>query len=151
MKRLITFILTSAGLALFYTNAVAATQVYGEYILDVTISVITPIPAGDSVYCDLTVGTTETTNSNSDTVLVQATVSGTPPTATARCTLTLPFEWLLSTPDTDVVAVTYDVAILPTNFTNVKEQAVRAGTHILTPVVGIPGHVTQLASVTTRL
>ena|SRR5579863_10474 len=157
MKRLIALILTSAGLTLFYTSAVAVepnvapTEVYGEYVLNVTISVITPIPAGGSVYCTLQVVASDPSGTNSDSIIVQATVTGTPPTATGHCTLTLPFEWELSSPSTDLVSVSYDVGLLPGTATTPILQGIRTGTHSLPIITGIPGHVTSLGSVATRL
>jgi hypothetical protein len=122
--------------------------VTGTVTADLTIHLITALPAGDSVLCNLTISTTDnpvgtpqyaTLFSDSQTG-VEATVSG----SIATCKMNLPYEWTLSEPGSDLLAATYSVT-----FSNIGP--IRAATHPF-PVIAMPGNdaVTHL-SVDTKL
>jgi hypothetical protein len=122
--------------------------VTGTVTADLTIHLITPLPAGDSVICNLTISTTDnpvgtpqyaTLFSDSQSG-VQATVSG----SIATCKMNLPYEWTLSEPGSDLLAVTYSVTFFDI-------APVRAATHPF-PVIAMPANdaVTHL-SVDTKL
>jgi hypothetical protein len=122
--------------------------VNGTVTADLTIHLITPLPPGDSLNCNLTISTTDNPVGTpqyatvfSDSQLgVEATVSG----STATCKMDLPYEWTLSEPGSDLLAVTYSLAFVNTG-------PVRTATHPF-PVIAMPGNdtVTHL-SVDTKL
>jgi hypothetical protein len=86
-----------------------ATEVFGVWYIQLTISLYTTPASGDIVVCgaNLDVGDTYPAFGYEEEGATQATVSG----STATCTVTIPYLWYLATPKTDMVTVTYDVSL----------------------------------------
>lgn len=148
MKRLMALVLAGFGLLFFHPNeAEAQTAIHGKYTLNVTIYLASTVPTGATVQCAFTIGTSDASGTNTETVSAAATVS----TGQATCSLPIYYYWLLTTPLTDVLTVSYEVGILPSGATTAG-QALRGGIHSLPPIDGVPASGTQSSlSVFTRL
>lgn len=136
MKTLIALVLIT-GLGLFTSpQARAQTNVSGNFTLTADIYVHTAIPSGDVLFCELTITTAGESDGtvNSEDVIVQATLkSG----STWTCAPQIFYYWHLTSPTTDVVTITWGLAIGPSSAT-AKQQLVRSGTHILPAITGVP-------------
>ncbi len=121
--------------------------VSGAVTLNLAIQLITGVPSGATVQCELTLTTLDALGPIKEDVVVIATVSGT----TATCAAPIPYLWTLSTPTTDMISVRYTVAIVPSGAT-IKSSNDRHRTRTLPGIIGVPASGTQTAlSDTTKL
>ena len=89
-------------------NTLAATApLTGKFVFNFTITIQSTIPTTSALLCRATVSTADVGSlaSHSESADVTATRSG----ATAKCTVTLPYSWLLSTVTQDRVSIEYGV------------------------------------------
>jgi hypothetical protein len=149
MNRFLRGVIAASGIALTLGTTQAQAQVaqayYGRLNFAITITLSTAVPSGDSVLCSADASVSDPTNStNSEHFEALATVSG----STATCNLTIPYEWLLSTPGSDSISATYGVSIVST--TSATVGFARSGTHGLPTVTGVPvsGSVTSYTAQT---
>ena len=125
----------------------SSVAVSGAVTLNLTIQLITGVPSGATVECELTVTTLDALGPIKEDVVALATVSGT----TATCAAQIPYLWTLSTPTMDTISVLYAVAIVPSGAT-IKSGNGRYRTHTLPQIIGVPVEGTQTAlSDTTKL
>lgn len=77
----------------------------GKLVFNFTISVQSAIPTTDTIVCEASAEVLEVTTQHAveEAASVAATRSGT----TAKCTVTIPYSWVLTTPKTDTVTLTY--------------------------------------------
>jgi hypothetical protein len=78
---------------------------------------------------------------------IVATVTG----GTATCNVEIPYTWSLMTPSTDIITVSYDVAIIHDFVvgTSTKAVSTRESSHTITSITGVPPggtHTTTSAS-----
>jgi hypothetical protein len=78
----------------------AATPTTGTFVFNVTITVSSTAPKGP-IECEVFGGVDDAAGDFTNEVTTVATVSGT----TAKCTVSIPYEWDLDTPSTDKVAL----------------------------------------------
>jgi hypothetical protein len=140
MRTLIALLLI-AGLGVFISpQAQAQTNVSGNFTLTANIYVHTAIPSGDALFCEVSLGEAGDSNgTNEEDIIVQATLkSG----STWTCAPQIFYYWHLSTPNTDIVTITWSIGIGPTSTTS-KQQLVRSGVHVLPTVTGVPASGTS--------
>lgn len=77
----------------------------GKLVFNFTISVQSAIPATDTIVCEASAEVLEVTTQH--TVVEAASVAATRSGTTAKCTVTIPYSWVLTTPKTDMVTLTY--------------------------------------------
>lgn len=114
-------------------SAAAAAPVTGTFVAKFTIKLVTPVPSGSQVLCELNANlfeenTTTGTVSNEieEDAAAKATVSG----STASCTVSIPYSWTLATPSSDTVNLGYYLYIV--NPTGANESALtRSSTQFL--------------------
>lgn len=143
MKSLIALLLIT-GLGLFVSpQAQAQTSFSGNFTLTADIYVHTTIPTGYAIYCEVSLATADgstTFTENSETVIVPATLkSG----STYTCAPQIFYYWHLMTPSTDVVSITWTLAVGPTTGVTSAQQLIRSGSHTLPPVTGVPASGTS--------
>lgn len=113
--------------------AAAAAPVTGTFVAKFTIKLVTAVPSGSEVLCELNANlfeenTTTGTISNEieEAAAAKATVSG----STASCNVSIPYSWNLATPASDTVSLGYYLYIV--NPTGVNESAItRSSTQYL--------------------
>jgi hypothetical protein len=81
------------------------TPTTGKFVFNFTITVDSAIPSTATIACEASAETLEAVTQHiaTETATVAATRSGT----TAKCTVTIPYSWVLTTPKTDTVTLTY--------------------------------------------
>jgi len=125
----------------------SSVAVSGAITLNLSIQLVTGVPSGATVECELTLATSDGLGPIKEDVVAIATVSG----ATATCVTRIPYLWTLSTPTTDRISALYTAAIVPSGAT-IKSRNVRHRTHTLPEIVGVPVSGTQTTlSDTTKL
>jgi hypothetical protein len=152
MKRLIA--LAAGAVAAFscFTNAsqAAGTEFVGGYTANAVIYLATPVPAGGSVWCSLTIILAGEPATNTETVIGQATITG----GHANCSLHIPVEWLITDGATDSVTGEFSTGIFSTATVQGSviggTNSVRFGTHSLPPIQEVPATV-PVWNITTRL
>jgi len=89
-------------------DPVTPTYLYGEYVINLAATVNTHIPSGGVVSCNFTVSEFGDSNgSYTEYEAAVATGSGT----SWKCSITIPYAWLLGTPGTDTISVSYTIGI----------------------------------------
>lgn len=116
----------------------AVTESFGTFVIEINLTVSTPVPAGGVVSCNGTVSVTGDTNgSYFETAGALATHgSG----ATWTCIMPIPFAWFLSNQTTDMITVNYSADIF-TVFTvgaQAKVVSIRNTTYTAPPTTGVP-------------
>lgn len=104
--------------------AQAATPYLGTVQATFWIGLATPVPSGYDIQCqliasteDFTVGTSVIGGTFTDSAVVVATMSGTTSGSSGYCTVSLPYEWLLSNQATDTMSISYIISMLPSSGT----------------------------------
>jgi len=129
MKRITPLVLAAAigSIALQPGDARAATASYGRINVTMNIYVVTAIPNGDEVACQVTAVGEDSLTSNTETAFMAAV----PVSASQyQCKFSIPWEWLLGTPTAVPVSITASAGYVPTGATTVA-GLVRISTHTL--------------------
>lgn len=90
------------------TNTVelaSVTPTTGKFVFNFTISVQSSLASTVGIECGASAETLDVTTQH--TVLEEAAVAATRTGSTAKCTVTIPYSWVLSTPTTDMVTLSY--------------------------------------------
>ena len=132
MKRVT--IATLLMLTALASQQASATTYFGMFTLALTINIssATVVPQGSSILCTFSAETSGDSESpvNIETVSATATVSN----SVATCNLTIPYEWNLATPNSDLVTFEYSTSIVPSGGAG---SAFRNGTHALLSATGV--------------
>ena len=135
MKRVTTATLLMILTALASQQA-SATTYFGmiTLTLSVNISSATVVPQGGSIVCTLSASVSDPDAlANIESVTATATVAN----SVATCNLTIPYEWVLSTPGSDLITLEYSAFILPSGSTSLAALGTRSGTHSLPSITGV--------------
>jgi hypothetical protein len=90
------------------SEALAAAATTGKFVFNFTITVNSVIPKNGVVTCDANTDVFESSQSIQEHAFSFATlVSG----STWKCSVTIPYSWTLSTPASDMVSLSYSLAI----------------------------------------
>jgi hypothetical protein len=113
--------------------AQAQTVNNGTYTLNLTITLTTAVPQGDSVICSLTVSDVSATfaQDNTETATGTATVNA----GTGTCVINIPYRWNPQNAATDTISYVYTAAIVSPTSPGV---VIRQGTHTLPSTIGVP-------------
>ena len=87
----------------------ATTPTTGKFVVSFTITISSSIPTADTISCGVTATLFET--STFHTVEELASVAASRTGSTATCTVTLPYSWVLSTPSSDTVNLSYSITV----------------------------------------
>jgi len=80
----------------------------GKFVFNFTISVQSALASTVGIECNASAETFEATTQH--TILEDAAVSATRTGSTAKCTVTIPYSWVLTTPTTDMVTLSYQLS-----------------------------------------
>jgi hypothetical protein len=131
MKRITPFLLAAAvgSVLLQPGDARAATSSYGRINVTMNIFVVTPIPSGDVVACQVTATGDDSLTTNSETAFLPAVqISASP--LEYQCKFSIPWEWLLGNAPSVPVSITASAGYIPSGSTSVQ-GLVRISTHTL--------------------
>lgn len=130
MNRLIPLLFAATACVVSYPNETqAASASYGRINVTMNIFVVTPVPSGDQVACEVTaVGDDSLTTNNETAFMVAAQISASP--LEYQCKFSVPWEWLLGTPASVPVSITASAGYVPSGSTTVQ-GLVRVSSHTL--------------------
>ena len=86
----------------------ATTPTTGKLIFNFTISVQSALASTVGIACEASAQLVEVTTQH--IILENATVAATRTGTTAKCTVTIPYSWVLVTPKTDMVTLSYTLS-----------------------------------------
>jgi len=89
-------------------NPLSASFYFGTYKLDIAATLYTPVPSGGIVTCS---GTVDEYGDPSGAYNEEASAIATGSGSSWKCDMTIPYAWLLSSPSTDNVDVSYSIEI----------------------------------------
>jgi hypothetical protein len=135
------------------TADAAGSPVSGVIGLNITVHVDTAFdPTANTLLCVFSVSAFDESSSNTEEQSVVATVTAT--SGVYTCNPTIPYYWILTTPGTDSMTLSYTVEIVPNTVTvsNVLTARLRIGTHTI-PSMTVPASGTHqtLPMITARL
>ena len=111
----------------------------GEFQFTFSINLITKVPAGQQVSCEVSAGGDDYSSTGSYSNFLEeeasavATISG----SKATCFVKIPYLWQLANGPTDVVGLSYSVFILPTSTQNLTNFLTRESDQGL-PSIPVP-------------
>lgn len=118
MKRMISLLAAATGIAALHSNDALAVYYGGRVVTTLTITATTPVPSEDQIACETDVYVeTDTLGTYTEHVYGFATLTSSPGVYT--CTLTIPWQWNLSTPTTDIISITASAGFVPNGTTTI--------------------------------
>lgn len=100
------------GTATFDSNsAAAANPTTGTIVVNLTVTIKSTVPSTSSVNCNVEVDVLDLSSETANLIQESATVVATRTGNTAKCTVTIPYSWIVLNPATSTVGINYNVTL----------------------------------------
>ena len=99
-------------MATFDSNsAAAANPTTGTIVVNLTVTIKSTVPSTSSVNCNVEVDVLDLSSETANLIQESATVVATRTGNTAKCTVTIPYSWIVLNPATSTVGINYNVTL----------------------------------------